>query len=916
MCIYLCTMAGVYALPCFAQCKNRNCIWDSLITVESNSSLSTTQQLQLVLGLKKQFELGKFPEDSVFARILHRIGLYEYLLNNNIANNDAILNTIQAAKINNSGSQGSCKSFAVNSYFNLGVYYESVMLDDKALSYYDSTRQLAEKYSDPKSFGVRSRFKRVLLLSRKGDYQKVIEESTVGIMEAMKEGNKPLALAFFNHRANSFLLQHQLQKAAVDADSAVIWAKNLNDQDELANAFKTRARVYALIGQFVNANTYFAKAISARTKTGDLQNVAFDYVDLGNYYLNTLNNYSKAEECYLIALTFSKKPRSFGTTAIIEANLSALFFYKNMYTKALQYNTKSLLSLMHKKEDDDLGNPSSEKLNLIDNKELLYVIFGNKTETLTWLYKQTKKKAYLDAALKTAMLTDTLLTNMRHAQTGEQSKLYWRDTTKAFYRNALEACYLANNIGLAFYFMERSRGILLNDALNELGASAQLPTADAAQQEKLQVNIIGLQQKMAALDYSSPQYKKQEFGLLQAKDDYEHFIKSLEQKYPSYYQYKYADNVPSLSGMQKYLAVNNQSFIHYFISDTVAFILATTSNGVKFIRLSANQFNPGALTNFQQFCSNKKLLQNSYPTFARLANTLYSILFKPLQIPPGKVIICGDDFLVPFEAFCTDTLGKQFLVYNYAFSYVYSASYLLKKLNTQQAGGNFLGVAPVSFASYNHVADLNQSADALKASQQYYSNSKLLLLQKASRQNFFTYAPSYAVVTVFSHASADTTDKEPVIFMHDSAIHLSQLLYINKPATQLVILSACQTSVGKKATGEGIYSLARGFSAAGIPTVAATLWLADDQAIYSITQTFNRNIAQGFCKDVALQNAKLAFMRAGSNEKLLPYYWANMIIAGNVQPVRLVNSSIIWLIISVAIAVLILGFFARVKLKK
>jgi hypothetical protein len=88
------------------------------------------------------------------------------------------------------------------------------------------------------------------------------------------------------------------------------------------------------------------------------------------------------------------------------------------------------------------------------------------------------------------------------------------------------------------------------------------------------------------------------------------------------------------------------------------------------------------------------------------------------------------------------------------------------------------------------------------------------------------------------------------------------------------------------ATGEGIYSLARGFASSGIPSVSATLWKADEDAIYEITQSFDRNLAQGMRKDDALQQAELEFMQHG-NEKLLPYFWANMVLVGNAAPVKL-----------------------------
>src|ERR1700722_16116996 len=55
-------------------------VWDSLINIENfpDAKMSQQKKLTLVLGLKQDFEKSKFPEDSVYARLLHRIAVYQY----------------------------------------------------------------------------------------------------------------------------------------------------------------------------------------------------------------------------------------------------------------------------------------------------------------------------------------------------------------------------------------------------------------------------------------------------------------------------------------------------------------------------------------------------------------------------------------------------------------------------------------------------------------------------------------------------------------------------------------------------------------------------------------------------------------------------------------------------------------------
>jgi CHAT domain-containing protein len=175
---------------------------------------------------------------------------------------------------------------------------------------------------------------------------------------------------------------------------------------------------------------------------------------------------------------------------------------------------------------------------------------------------------------------------------------------------------------------------------------------------------------------------------------------------------------------------------------------------------------------------------------------------------------------------------------------------------------------------------------------------------------------------VFSHARADTSDNEPQLFMRDSVIALSELEMLYKPATNLVVLSACQTQVGKNASGEGIYSLSRGFAAAGIPAVAATLWQANDQSIYKISRFFSENLSKGMSKDEALTKAKLDFMKNSDKSKSLPFYWANLILIGNADPIvisdnRLPAGSMLILIIAIGLLILLLiAIFRRKPLDK
>ncbi|MEO6330531.1 MAG: CHAT domain-containing protein, partial [Ginsengibacter sp.] len=416
--------------------------------------------------------------------------------------------------------------------------------------------------------------------------------------------------------------------------------------------------------------------------------------------------------------------------------------------------------------------------------------------------------------------------------------------------------------------------------------------------------------QLSNLDENDPAYEKEQLKLFEAKEALSHYIKTIEKKYPQYYQYKYADAVPGLAVLQKYIAHTRQSFVHYFISDTAIYILAVTPSSSKFIKQNRKDFNAG-LFQFLEICADIRGLNNNYENFALNAYDLYQTLFKPLALPKGRVIICSDAIVIPFEALTTSVTGNDFLINNYQFSYVYSALFLLRNFNNPPGKNNFLGIAPVSYAPYLSLPTLKHSGIALDESSAYFSRSSVLTNGKANRTNLLKHLPDYTIVAILSHARADSTDKEPLLFMADSVVKLSELQQLRNPSAELIILSACQTNVGKIAAGEGIFSLARGFASVGIPSITGTLWKADEESIYDVTKKFLENISKGMRKDDALQKAKLSFLQNGSNKNFLPYYWANMILIGNGEPVTLnkPDNKIWWLTATVSLAVIALIIF-------
>jgi CHAT domain-containing protein/Tfp pilus assembly protein PilF len=95
----------------------------------------------------------------------------------------------------------------------------------------------------------------------------------------------------------------------------------------------------------------------------------------------------------------------------------------------------------------------------------------------------------------------------------------------------------------------------------------------------------------------------------------------------------------------------------------------------------------------------------------------------------------------------------------------------------------------------------------------------------------------------------------------------------------MVVLSACETGLGKQVRGEGVIGLTRAFLYAGTPSVVVSLWQVRDQSTAELMVQFYRHLVKGQrSKAEALKQAKLALI--GSKDFAHPHHWAPFILVG------------------------------------
>jgi CHAT domain-containing protein/predicted negative regulator of RcsB-dependent stress response len=148
---------------------------------------------------------------------------------------------------------------------------------------------------------------------------------------------------------------------------------------------------------------------------------------------------------------------------------------------------------------------------------------------------------------------------------------------------------------------------------------------------------------------------------------------------------------------------------------------------------------------------------------------------------------------------------------------------------------------------------------------------------------------NYRIVHFATHGVLDSEHPELsglVFSMHDQKgnpqngfLRLHEIYNLKLPA-DLVVLSGCQTGLGKKVRGEGLIGLTRGFMYAGASRVAASLWQIDDSATAELMKLFYQAmLKEKQTPAQALRRAKLQMLAQKRWQN--PYFWASFTIQGD-----------------------------------
>ena len=158
-----------------------------------------------------------------------------------------------------------------------------------------------------------------------------------------------------------------------------------------------------------------------------------------------------------------------------------------------------------------------------------------------------------------------------------------------------------------------------------------------------------------------------------------------------------------------------------------------------------------------------------------------------------------------------------------------------------------------------------------------YSGLVLSLSNARKAPSTATHIPAQAGQA--GEKTADRSPQSPIRNpqLEDGLLQVYEVFNLRLSA-DLVVLSACETGLGKQVKGEGLIGLTHAFLYAGTPSVLVSLWSVQDRSTADLMVNLYQQMDRAQDKTEALRQAKLKLIK--NSRYAHPYYWAPFILIG------------------------------------
>jgi CHAT domain-containing protein len=564
----------------------------------------------------------------------------------------------------------------------------------------------------------------------------------------------------------------------------------------------------------------------------------------------------------------------------------------------------------------------------------LFEVMDKKATAWEKLYEKTKLPEDLKSAFDTYQSTISLLSYIERSYEMDDAKILLKQKSGNIFTRALKVCLRLERLypesgylESAFLISEKNKASVMSSQIRERSISMSVGSENKFETEErnIKFNIARLNSR-ADESMGADALQK----LNEEKSAFETQLVSLHRKMESnsrYYQLKYSDDFPSIHQMQTALE-NDQAVISIYNTLEEVEIFVLTKTGLTHAELDSGIAIRKNLQKWVQILQSAETGTHSHLNV--LKKEILSQLIKPILTLAGNkeewiVIPDGLFFQVPIESLPVDEHGKM-VIENHIVGYEFSARFIPEKSHSYEGllvKENALSFAPFSGSGAKLQGEGMETLQKLPFSKDEISilDGTHYLDRMATKSVFVKNSNRYPIIHLATHAITDL-DNPSASFIafypsagdrSDDFLFLDEIYSLNMDSCRMIAISACETGRGELVNNEGVMSFARAFLYAGCPSTINTLWKADDRSTAEIMKLFYKNLYAGEKKSVALQQAKLEFIRNNPLYKD-PSYWAHIILTGDPGALYKKKQPWIWAVFAICCVSILIYLIRRQKI--
>ncbi len=696
-----------------------------------------------------------------------------------------------------------------------------------------------------------------------------------------------------------------------------------NNQGDYINALNILEQGLIIDPSNVNILTNIATNHLALNAHSEAEKYAKKVIDLDT---NQMNAYQ-----ILAAISLEKKEFDNAQNYILKAKSKLLKDPNTLARDVAKWQLAYIDILLAKSQFSEIQNnlnqvytsllPGYSKKNTLPSEKILIAdkILLKALDIQSFIYQQTEKPSKAIAAYDLAFKVNSKLNTLYPLQDTKIIQLGQNRNRTEAYIDLLFSLYQKKRdqqyIQQAFQAVERSKAPFVNEALLSKKTlslyknDALVSNKDQLTSELASYETLILKEKIKGSNANIAQIQEWVTDYDSKHIDLKEIIKVLQNKYPKLLQHQKELSIPTL---QKKLKKEQTTLVEYFYGNQSIYQFKICSDSFDIKKIEhIDHFNK-MIKNYIDYFDTASNITNDVDKFTRDATEVFQIL----NIPDNEeqLLIIPDGLLnfIPFETLLTKNTNTTnfskmpFLLRSMQISYDISATKYLRTAPKIDKKNTVLGVFPIF-----EKTDLELSFSLIESqSIQQYFKGDFIEKEQATYNNFIQKGRKHNIIHLSTHATSGNFLRPASIKFWDQDILVNQL-YATQLDANLVLLSACETGVGKLAKGAGPISVARGFQYAGVENVLFSLWKVNDKTTSVLMHGFYQHLNKLDSKAKALHEAKLDYLNADniSNAQKSPYYWAAFVYYGEITPPNSVNY--FWYSISIILFLLIALFLRK-----